>query len=65
MLDGAGRSADAVADGPCEVWSLHRDALAALGRDHPRTANRLHANLALHLSQRLRAASLAWQASAG
>jgi sulfate permease, SulP family len=39
-------------------------ALEEIGRSHPDVAIRLYRNLALHLSQRLRGASGAWQASA-
>jgi SulP family sulfate permease len=62
MLDGRGRTAAAVADAPTDVHSLKLDALDALGRTHPGLAIRLHRNIALHLSQRLRSAADAWRA---
>lgn len=64
MLDGQGRTASAVADAPTEVHALRLETLDALGRSHPDIAIRLHRNVALHLSQRLRSASGAWRASA-
>jgi MFS superfamily sulfate permease-like transporter len=62
MLDGGGRSAGVVADAPTDVHALTLDALDALGSSHPSLAIRLHRNLALHLSQRLRGAAGAWLA---
>lgn len=61
MLDGGGRTAGAVADAPAVVYALTLDALNQIGRDHPAVAIRLHRNLALHLSQRLRSAAGAWR----
>ena len=61
MLDGGGRTAGAVADAPTDVHALTLDALDALGRSHPELAIRLHRNLAVHLSQRLRGAAGAWR----
>jgi CRP-like cAMP-binding protein len=63
MLDGGGRTAGAVADASTDVHALTLDALDGLGRTHPAVAIRLHRNLALHLSQRLRGAATAWRAS--
>lgn len=63
MLDGGGRSADAVADTFAVLHHLAKTDLQALEQDHPAIASRLHANIAVHLSVRLRAASLAWWAS--
>jgi MFS superfamily sulfate permease-like transporter len=54
MLDGAGRSGTAVADGEVELHHLSAQALQRLSSAHPLIAARLYANIALHLSQRLR-----------
>jgi glutaminase len=64
MLDGGGRTAGAVADAPTVVYALTLAALDEIGRMHPEVAIRLHRNVALHLSQRLRGAAAAWRASA-
>jgi MFS superfamily sulfate permease-like transporter len=64
MLDGGGRTASAVADAPTDVQALTLAALDALGRSHPELAIRLHRNIALHLSQRLRGTAGAWRTSA-
>jgi hypothetical protein len=64
MLDGGGRTAGAMADAPTDVHALTLAGLDELGRSHPQLAIRLHRNVALHLSQRLRDASGAWRASA-
>jgi MFS superfamily sulfate permease-like transporter len=61
MLDGGGRTAGAVADAPTVVYALTLDALDEIGRSHPAVALRLHRNVALHLSQRLRGAAGAWR----
>lgn len=63
MLDGQGRSAAAVADGEAVVHVLTRADLEALHDTQPALASRLHRNIALHLSQRLRSAAAAWHAS--
>ncbi len=63
LLDGRHRSADAVADGDAELHHLPAAALAALEATDPATAARLHRNMAVYLSRRLRAVSIAWQAS--
>ncbi len=65
LLSGGGRSAGVVADGAAELLELTRDGLAELERQHPRVAAVLFRNIAAHLSQRLRAATDAWHASAG
>jgi len=62
MLDGGGRTAGAVADAPTDVHALTLNALDTLGRSHPALAIRLHRNMAVHLSQRLRGAAGAWRA---
>ena len=54
MLDGAGRSGTAVADGVVELHQLSMAALDGLVAAHPALAAQLHRNIALHLSQRLR-----------
>jgi hypothetical protein len=53
-----------VADEPAVVHALERGLLEALEREAPHVAARLHRNLALHLSQRLREAASAWRAAA-
>jgi len=63
LLDGGGRSADAVADGFTVLHHLGGEALQRLQADHPAIAARLHRNIAVHLSRRLRAASIAWWSS--
>ena len=64
MLDGSGRSADAVADSDSVVYVLTRAAFDALRADEPVLGERLMHNIALHLSERLRSAAVAWRASA-
>ena len=64
LLDGGGRSADAVADVASVVHELTKDALGPLQRDEPELAAQLYWNLAQHLSERLRAASSAWRREA-
>ena len=54
MLDGAGRSGTAVADGVVELHQLSLAALAALAQSHPALVAQVHRNIAWHLSQRLR-----------
>jgi len=61
MLDGGGRTAGAVADAPTVVHALMLQALDEIARTHPAVAIRLHRNVALHLSQRLRSATGAWR----
>ena len=63
MLDGGGRTATVVADAPAMVYALTSQAMDEIGRTHPAAAIRLHRNVALHLSQRLRGATSAWHAS--
>lgn len=60
MLDGGGRSADAVADTAGMLHHLATDALQQLERSHPEIALQLHRNMAVYLSGRLRSASAAW-----
>ena len=54
MLDGAGRSADAIVDSDAVVWSLTREAYDALVLDDPLLGEGLTRNIAIHLSERLR-----------
>ncbi len=63
MLDGGGRSANAIADRPSVVHALSLDALQTLLIEDPRLCAMVYRNIALHLSQRLRAAAGAWRAS--
>ena len=64
LLDGAGRSADAVADTAALLYVLTREALTSLDTADPALAARLYRNLAHHLAQRLRNAAGAWQGDA-
>ncbi len=64
MLDGAGRSGDAVAEGDTEVHALDTDTLHRLRTEDPLLYAQLYRNIALHLAQRLRAAAWAWRAVA-
>ena len=63
LLDGGGRSADAVADSFAVLQHLSRAALQRLADEHPAIAAQLYCNIGVHLSRRLRAATLAWSAS--
>jgi glutaminase len=65
VLDGGGRSADAVADMDSTVYALPAAALAAMHRADPAIAAQVYRNLAQHLSERLRTASAAWRQAAG
>ncbi len=65
LLDGGGRTADAVADVDTELLRLDQAALEALAREHPALGSRLYRNLAAYLARRLRIASMAWSAAAG
>jgi SulP family sulfate permease len=58
MLDGAGRSAAAVADGEAALLRLDGATLRRLTEDEPALAAALYRNIAVHLSERLRAAAL-------
>jgi sulfate permease, SulP family len=64
LLDGAGRSADAIADTKALLYELSREALVSLDTADPALAARLYRNLAHHLAQRLRNAAAAWQGDA-
>ncbi len=63
MLDGGGRSGEAVADGVTDVHALDAQALQRLQAEDPQLVAQVYRNIALHLSQRLRAAAWAWRAS--
>ncbi|MBC7941961.1 MAG: cyclic nucleotide-binding domain-containing protein [Chitinophagaceae bacterium] len=65
VLDGGGRSADAVADTEAELLRLDQTALIELARAHPELGTRLYRNMARYLAQRLRIASAAWASAAG
>jgi len=65
MLDGGGRSGDAVASGETEVHALDQQTLQRLGAEDSLLRAQLYRNIATHLSQRLRAAVWAWRASTG
>lgn len=64
VLDGGGRTGDAVADVPSVVHELDIDDFHALQREQPELSAQVYRNLATHLSQRLRAAAAAWRHSA-
>jgi len=64
MLDGGGRSASAVADSNVVVSVLTQRSLDAIAGSQPDIGVRLYRNIATHLSQRLRSASIALSASA-
>jgi glutaminase len=64
VLDGGGRSAEAVADEPSLVHRLAAEDLAQLRREAPDVAVQVYLNLARHLSRRLREASTAWRQAA-
>ncbi|MCW5635845.1 MAG: SLC26A/SulP transporter family protein [Rubrivivax sp.] len=64
LLDQAGRSADALADGDACLLVLSREHLERLLLEQPELAAKLYRNIAAHLGERLRAASMAWQAAA-
>jgi SulP family sulfate permease len=65
VLDGGGRTADAVADIDSLVYALPAAALSDIHRADPAIAAQVYRNLAQHLAERLRAASAAWRRAAG
>ncbi len=65
MLDGSGRTAAAIADRPSVVHALDKAAFERLSATDPKLGQRLALNIAIHLAERLRGASMAWRASAG
>jgi SulP family sulfate permease len=65
VLDGGGRTADAVADvDGTVVHELPAAQLRILRFGDPDLAAQLYRNLALHLSERLRGAAAAWRRAA-
>jgi SulP family sulfate permease len=64
VLDGGGRTADAIADTASTAYRLPATALATLDREEPAIAAHLYRNLAKHLSGRLRGAAAAWRRAA-
>lgn len=64
MLDGDGRTADAIADTDCELLLLDAKSLQQLAAAHPDVAAALYRNMARYLATRLRVASEAWTAAA-
>lgn len=65
VLDGGGRTADAVADIDSTLYALPAGALTELQQRDPAIAAQVYRNLAQHLSERLRAAAAAWRRAAG
>jgi CRP-like cAMP-binding protein/anti-anti-sigma regulatory factor len=65
LLDGGGRTADAMADVASVVHELTRSSLAELQQLAPELAALIYWNLSQHLSERLRAAASAWRREAG
>jgi MFS superfamily sulfate permease-like transporter/CRP-like cAMP-binding protein len=63
MLDGGGRSGDAIAVGVTQVHALDDETLLRLRSEDPLLYAQVCRNVAVHLSQRLRAAAWAWRAS--
>jgi CRP-like cAMP-binding protein len=64
VLDGGGRTADAVADVDSAVYALPAAALASMRQADPAVAAQVYYNIAQHLSERLRAAAAAWRRAA-
>ena len=60
VLDGGGRTADAVADVASTVHALPIESFAVLQREEPALAAQVYRNVATNLSQRLRIAGAAW-----
>ncbi len=65
MLDGSGRTAAAIADTASVVHRLDKTAFEALSASNPQLGQRLALNIAIHLAERLRGASVAWRATSG
>ena len=63
MLDGRGRTADAVADVASVLHALSGAAFERLAAADPLLGTHLMRNIALHLADRLRSAGAVWQAS--
>lgn len=64
MLDGGGRTGDAIADLASTVYELRAGDLMRLHDDDPALAARLYRNIARHLADRLRSAAGAWREAA-
>ena len=64
MLDGQRRSAAAYADCQSELSLLSKVEFEALAQADPVLCTLLYRNIAVHLSERLRAASSAWRSAA-
>lgn len=64
VLDGAGRTADAVAESDATVHRLSAEHLSMVRERDPELAAQLLFNVSIHLSQRLRAAAGAWREQA-
>lgn len=64
LLDGGGRTADALADVDSELLRLTQQALEQLELEDPALGAQLYRNLAAYLARRLRIASTAWTAAA-
>jgi len=64
MLDSGSRTADAVADSHSVLYALTGEMFEVLTRTDPAAGERLLRNIALHLSDRLRSATISWRASA-
>lgn len=58
MLDGRGRSGEAVADSHSETRVLTKASLQRLGAEHPALCALVYRNIARHLADRLRTASI-------
>jgi len=63
LLDGVGRTADAIADVESVVHELTRESLDELAATDPALCASLYRNIARHLAERLRIAAGAWSAS--
>ena len=61
VLDGGGRTGRAVTDRSCVLGELRAEDLRLIEATDAAAAARIYRNLALHASQRLRAAAAAWQ----
>ena len=65
LLDGGGRTADAVADVDSVVHGMSAADFDTLQQQEPALCARIYRNLARHLSARLRAAAEGWRRAAG
>jgi sulfate permease, SulP family len=64
LVDGQTRSAHAQADRQSEVYLLSTTDFEALAKQDPALSNLLYRNITVHMSERLRAASMAWRSAA-